>query len=59
MSQEKQHLYPKRHRDPEPEASLSSTKPAESKQLDDLNVDEFLSKDAEEFLKKNKQKGGE
>ena len=59
MSQEKQIVYPKRPRDAEPEAPLSIQKPAEPVQVSDLDLDELLSKDAEEFLKKNQQKNGE
>jgi len=52
-------VYPKRPRDAEPEAPLSIQKPAEPVQVSDLDLDELLSKDAEEFLKKNQQKNGE
>ena len=56
MVQEKQHLHPRRPRVTEPEPALQKRSVRE---VDDLNIDELLSKDAEEFLKRNKQKGGE
>jgi hypothetical protein len=58
MTQRKQQEYPKR-RDPEVEPSLTSPKPPAPTQLSETNLDEILSKDAEEFLRKNPQKGGE
>ena len=59
MSQEKQYLPPKR-REPEPDPPVMAPKAAAPKHaLSELNVDDLLSKDAEEFLRQNQQKGGE
>lgn len=58
MTQRKQQEYPKR-RDPEEEPSLTSPKPRAPNQFSEMNLDKILSKDAEEFLRKNPQKGGQ
>lgn len=59
MSQKKTQLYPKQRSAPEQEGQLPAAKPAGSEQLGEANLDEVLSKDAEDFLRRNKQKGGE
>ena len=60
MSQEKQHLpHPKRRESGGQSLPLSTGAEAPKQAPSDLNIDEFLSKDAEKFLKDNQQKGGE
>ena len=59
MSQDKQQLHPKRSREPEPEVTLSAAKPKLPKKMSDLNIDQLMSKDAQEWLENNQQKGGE
>ena len=58
MSQQEHLQPPKRTQETQSEGSLRPTK-AKVVPLDGLNVDQFLSEDAEKFLKDNRQKGGE
>lgn len=59
MSQEKQHIYPRKPRETELEGPLSSKKTVGAEQVNQSSVDQILSRDAEEFLRRNKQTGGQ
>jgi hypothetical protein len=60
MNREREQISPNRPADAEAEVALTSRKSVKPRPVSEaLNVDELLSKDAEEFLRRNQQKGGQ